>query len=213
MSRLLNLDSPFYRAYSAAADLVIVNVLTLLGCLPVVTAGASLTACARVVADMVREEEGYVLRTWWRAFSGALRQSLGWWLPLLGLLALGLWEARLLGSTTSATVGGGLSGLLLAGLVVLLGVLVWLVPLSAVFDNTLPAHLSNALRLAVGRLDLTVACLLVLAAPVTLAWLAPDAWAPLAWFTVFLGVAFGAYLIALLQRGVMDRLRGGSEIV
>ena len=37
-------DSPAYRAWSAAADVVILNVLTLAGCLPVVTAGASLTA-------------------------------------------------------------------------------------------------------------------------------------------------------------------------
>ena len=36
-------DSPAYRAWSAAADVVILNVLTLAGCLPVVTAGASLT--------------------------------------------------------------------------------------------------------------------------------------------------------------------------
>ena len=35
-------DSPAYRAWSAAADVVILNVLTLAGCLPVVTAGGSL---------------------------------------------------------------------------------------------------------------------------------------------------------------------------
>lgn len=208
MSRLLNLESPFYRAYSAAADLVILNGLTLLGCLPVVTAGASLTACARVVSGMVREEEGYLLRTWWKAFRGALAQSLGWWLPVLGLGALGLWESRLLGATSSATLGGGLTGLLLAGLVVVLGVLVWLVPLTADFDNTLRAHLGNAVRLAVGRLDLTCACLLVLAAPAGMFWLLPVARTVAAWFMVILGVAFAGYLMALLQRGVMARLRG-----
>ncbi|WP_196717245.1 DUF624 domain-containing protein [Actinomyces trachealis] len=212
MSRLLNLESPFYRAYSAAADLVILNSLTILGCLPVVTAGASLTACARVVSGMVREEEGYLLRTWWKAFRGALRQSLGWWLPVLGLGALGLWESQLLGATSSATLGGGLTGLLLAGLLVMLGVLLWLVPLTAVFENTLRSHLGNALRLAVGRLDLTVACLLVLAAPVALAGLVPGVRAAVAWFMVILGVAFASYLVALLQRGIMARLREGVDI-
>lgn len=211
MSRVLNLDSPFYRVYSAAADLVILNALTVLACLPVVTAGASLTACARVVSRMVREEEGYLLRTWWRAFRDALGQSLLWWLPVLGLGALGLWESRLLGATPSAVLGGGLTGLLLAGLVVVVGVLVWLVPLTADFDNTLGAHLGNAVRLAVGRLGLTCACLLVLGAPLAVAWLLPGARVAVAWFMVILGVAFASYLVALLQRGVMARLRGGAD--
>jgi len=34
-------DSPAYRAWSAAADVVILNVLTLAGCLPVGAAGAA----------------------------------------------------------------------------------------------------------------------------------------------------------------------------
>ncbi|ETJ45723.1 hypothetical protein Q604_UNBC00291G0001, partial [human gut metagenome] len=38
MPRLIRLDSPFYRAWSSAADLVVVNILTLLACLPVLTA-------------------------------------------------------------------------------------------------------------------------------------------------------------------------------
>ena len=89
-------DSPAYRAWSAAADVVILNALTLAGCLPVVTAGASLTACARVAGEMAADDDPAVAATWWRSFRLNLRQSLAWWLPVLVLLALGVWEYLLL---------------------------------------------------------------------------------------------------------------------
>ncbi len=211
MPRLLNGESPFYRAYSAAADLVILNVVTLLACLPVVTAGAALTALARVVADMVREEEGYLLRTWWRAFRGALPQSLGWWLPFMALESVGAWEYRLLTEAGAPRLAGPMSGLVLAGMLCFAGVIVWLVPLSAVFDNRLGAHLGNAVRLAVHRLDITLACLLVLAAPLLTAWLVPASLPAVMWFLVLVGLSFCGYLMALAQRGVMGRLRAQTS--
>ena len=203
-------DSPAYRAWSAAADVVILNVLTLAGCLPVVTAGASLTACARVAGEMAADDEPAVMRTWWRSFRLNLRQSLAWWLPVLVLVVLSSWEYLLLSDSSVGEWNGGasgaLSGLVLAGGVLLAAILVWMLPLAA------PAyrHLSNALRLAVGRLGSTVIALVIVAAPASVFWGLPASRAAVAWFMVLLGPAFQAYLIALLQRSTMVALRGAS---
>lgn len=225
MPGLLSPSSPAYRAWSAAADLVLVNLLTLLGCLPVVTAGASLTACARVTMEMAREEETYVVRSWWRSARTNLIQSLGWWLPVLALIALGAWENGVLGAASdadraapgaqagapSATTLGALGGLLGAGLIALAAVLVWLVPLIAFFEAPLTRHLGNAVRLAVGHLGRTAVSLVVLGAPVVLVWAVPGARVAAAWFTVLIGPAFAGYLIALIQRPVLDALRQAAR--
>ena len=223
MARLISIDSPFYRAWSAAADLVVVNVLTLLACLPVITAGAALTACARVTMEMAREEDGYVVRTWWRTFRGNLLQSLAWWLPTLalGLLAAGmsLWlsQAGLAGrsaddgASLSPTMLAAMRGLVGAGELVVLGVLVWLVPLVAFFENTTAAHLSNAARLAVGHMGRTAVCLGLVLAPTAVLALLPGARPALGWFMVLLGVAFLSYLGALAQRGVINALRQAAR--
>mgnify|MGYP001672298458 CR=1 FL=1 len=96
------------------------------------------------------------------------------------------------------------------GLFILVGALVWLVPLVARFENTVPGHAANAIRLAVGYLGRTVACLAVVVAPAALILWAPRARMATAWFMVLLGVAFQGYLMALIQRGVIDRLREAS---
>ena len=69
-------------------------------------------------------------------------------------------------------------------------------------------HLSNALRLAVGRLGVTVLALVIAAAPAIVFWGLPASRAAVAWFMVLIGPAFQTYLIALLQRSTMAALRG-----
>ena len=207
-------DSPTYRVWSAAADVVILNVLTLAGCLPVVTAGASLTACARVAGEMAADDDPAVVSAWWRSFRLNLRQSLAWWLPVLVLLVLSAWEYLLLSDSSLGERNGGmsgaLSGLVLTGGVLLAAIIIWLLPLAAFFDAPVGRHLSNALRLAVGRLGVTVLALVIVAAPAIVFWGLVASRAAVAWFMVLVGPAFQTYLIALLQRSTMVALRGAS---
>ena len=207
-------DSPAYRAWSAAADIVILNVLTLAGCLPVVTAGASLTACARVAGEMAADDAPAVISAWWRSFRLNLRQSLAWWLPVLVLMALSAWEYLLLSGSSLGERNGGmsgaLSGLVLAGGVLLAAILIWLLPLAAFFDAPVARHLANALRLAVGRLGATALALAIVAAPMIVFWGRAAARVAVVWFMVLIGPAFQIYLIALLQRATMVALSSAS---
>ena len=207
-------DSPAYRAWSAAADIAILNVLTLAGCLPVVTAGASLTACARVAGEMAADDAPAVISAWWRSFRLNLRQSLAWWLPVLVLMALSAWEYLLLSGSSLGERNGGmsgaLSGLVLAGGVLLAAILIWLLPLAAFFDAPVARHLANALRLAVGRLGATALALAIVAAPMIVFWGLAAARVAVVWFMVLIGPAFQIYLIALLQRATMVALSSAS---
>ena len=208
----LNPDAPVYRAWAAAADLVLVNMLTLVACAPVVTAGAALVACTRSVMEMARDEGGSVARTWWRTFRSELKASLVWWPPFPALGALGVWERTVLsGSAASPTVGDALTALSAFGGLMLLAVLLWLLPLIALFDAPATQHLRNAARLALGRLGTTALCLVLVIAPVVLAALLPGAVGAVVWFLVILGIAFIAYLIALVQRRTIDELRRNAR--
>ena len=43
--RIFNLDSPFMQFLTKVANLMILNMLTLVCCIPIVTAGAAVTRC------------------------------------------------------------------------------------------------------------------------------------------------------------------------
>ncbi|MBQ4303097.1 MAG: YesL family protein, partial [Lachnospiraceae bacterium] len=89
-------DSPLMNGLSRMTDLVLLNLITLAACLPVVTAGASLTAMHYVLLKMVRGEEGYVARDWLKSFKQNFREASLIWLLFLaaGLMALlDIWMA------------------------------------------------------------------------------------------------------------------------
>ena len=75
MKNFFSMDAPLFRILSTLYDLIILNLLTALGCLPVVTIGASLTAMHFVLIAMVRDEEPDIARSFLRSFRENFRQS------------------------------------------------------------------------------------------------------------------------------------------
>ena len=80
--------SPVQRFLNKMADLLILNIITLLMCLPIITAGAALTAMHYVLLKMVRGEEGYILKSFFRSFKREFRQATVLWILYVALAAL-----------------------------------------------------------------------------------------------------------------------------
>ena len=68
MSKLFDQNNMFFAIMGVLFDLIILNVLTLLCCIPIVTAGAAFTAMHSVLWRMVRHEETYVARQFFESF-------------------------------------------------------------------------------------------------------------------------------------------------
>ena len=79
------MDNIFIRILSRIFDLIVLNILWVVFCLPIVTIGASTTALYSVTLKMVVNEEGYLIRDFWRAFKRDFKQSTSIWLLLLVL--------------------------------------------------------------------------------------------------------------------------------
>ena len=76
MDRIFNMDNKFFTFMGRLADLVILNLLCIVCCIPIVTAGASITAMYYVTLKMVRNEEAYIIRGFFHSFKQNLKQSL-----------------------------------------------------------------------------------------------------------------------------------------
>lgn len=154
MKNFFQMDGPVMRAMSDLSTLVILNLVTMLCCLPVVTAGASLSAMHYILMQMPDEQVGHVIPAFFRQFRGNLRCSTLPWLILLAAGALFYMDYRVFGS-------GDMNRALVipayAGMGVVLLLYVWMFPLLARFDNTVAATLRNTMILAAGNLPRTLA--------------------------------------------------------
>ena len=79
------------------ADLILLNLLFIICCIPIVTIGASITAMYYVTLKMVRNEESYLFRSFFKSFKQNLKQSTVIWLILLAV-SIVLWmDFRIMG--------------------------------------------------------------------------------------------------------------------
>ena len=84
--KFLNIDSPFMQFLGKAADLMWVNILCLLLCLPIFTAGAALTAMHYVCLKIVRDEECYITKAFFKSFKENFVQSTLEWIIMLVMI-------------------------------------------------------------------------------------------------------------------------------
>ena len=71
---IFSMDNPFFQFIGKLVDLVWLNILTLVCCLPVFTAGAALSAMYSVLIKMALKEEGVITKPFFRAFKENLKK-------------------------------------------------------------------------------------------------------------------------------------------
>lgn len=89
---ILNPDSEFMLAVGKIADYVILNLLCLLFSLPVVTAGAAMSAKFYVSMKMIRGEEPPVCKAFFKSFRENFKQATGIWMVALLIGAVVAWD-------------------------------------------------------------------------------------------------------------------------
>ena len=75
MGRIFDMNNKFFRFMSKVADLCILNIICVVCCIPVITAGASITAMYYVTLKMVRNEEAYIVRSFFKSFKQNFKQA------------------------------------------------------------------------------------------------------------------------------------------
>ena len=163
MNGFFNPDNGFMRALSRLFDLMILNFLTLLLCIPVITAGASVAAMHSVMIQMVENREGYIIRTFFAKFKENFKQATLVWLFLLAVIVLLFMDFRIVSVMDQSMAGFMQTALIVLGLLVLF-VGQYLFPLVARYENTFKGTMGTAVRLSVAFFPKTVAMLVVNAA-------------------------------------------------
>lgn len=154
MGKFFNPDSPLMRFMTKVADLIILNILFLVTCLPVFTIGAALTGLYAVTLKMVRDQEGSITKSYFHAFRQNFRQATLLWLAVLALAVIFLLDIRVLNAVATDWAMGLKFAVEAVG-VLALAVVQYLFPLVAKFEATLGTHVKNACLLALAYLPKT----------------------------------------------------------
>ena len=167
MRKFFNLDSPFMIFLSNLTDVVILNVLCLICCIPIVTIGSSVTAMHYVTLKMAREEEGYVFKSFFKAFKENFKQSFIAWIIFLGITVVFLLDYRIL---KVSGMGDNKVFLIIIGAIYLFVCLttMYIFPLLSRFENSLKQTVKNALFMSILHIFKTIVMAIIYIIPFVL---------------------------------------------
>ena len=166
-NRLFNQDNPFWQSMDRVFDLCELNILWLVCCIPIVTAGPSTVAFYYAMINLVRGEEGYVHKDFFRSFKQNFKQGL-----LAGLLLMAVGGFLAADVYIAYKSGKGIYTFLMFFFAFLF--LIWsfvalyTMPLLAKFENSLRNTIIWAFTLSIKHFPQT---LLMLFAVVVALWL------------------------------------------
>lgn len=185
MSGIFNMDSPLMRSLSKLADLMILNLLFLLCCIPIFTIGAALTGLNYVTLKMHDGEEGYIARSFFKSFKLNFKQATGMWLITLLVVAILAGDLFILHSA-EGTFYTVLNVIIIIICVICLMIFLYQFAILSRFENTVKNTFKNSFIMAIADFPRTVLMLLIVAAAIIITFFNGTtlSWALLFWFLV-----------------------------
>lgn len=177
MRDIFNLDGPFIAFLNKAADLVVLNFLYIICCIPVVTIGAATTALYYVTLRMAKNEEGYITKDFFRSFKENFRQATIIWLILLCLGIVFGGEFFII-NRMEGTVAFVIECILCLGILLFAFEMLYAFPVLSRFENTIKNTMKNALFISILQIPKTLAMLVFSIIPIVMV-LASLRWLPL----------------------------------
>ena len=193
-------DSGLMTFLGKVTAIVILNLLTLLCCLPIVTIGASITAAHYTALKMHRDTDNYVLRNFFRSFKTNLLQSTLIWIIWVVVAGLSLFAYL---SYPEEGIGTVLKIVMCSMLIFIAMTTMWLFPLQSRFVNKIGITIRNSFFFSC-RYILRTLLMLVITVAFVLLWfvLSPS----LYWIVILFGISIPVYLCAMLYNKVFEKL-------
>ena len=207
MGSFFNYDGPLMRFLSRVGDFLILNILFLLCCIPIITAGTSMTALYSVTLKMAKGEDAYIAKGFFKAFKENFKQSTAAWLIMLILGIVLYIDYRI--SSVFSDMGGNIFRVFLTMIAIFyLNTLLYLFPYIARFKNTIKNAFKNALLISILNFPWTIAIIAIFIGAVILTFLNATTLS----YGILLWLTFGFSLIAYVYSIIFRRIFAKYEI-
>ncbi len=196
----LDIDSRFMKFLGRFADIMILGFWSVICSIPIFTIGTSITAAYYVTLKMVRDEECYITRDFFKGFRANFRKTTLIWLVTMILAVIFYFDFQLMNAMEMKfeSTFRVMTIVIITNAFFLGG---YIFPLSARFENTIKNTVKNTVIMCIGNLGVSVVVFIINAAPFFLLHNFPDAFPLILLFSIS-GVC---YVNSLLLRGIFDK--------
>jgi uncharacterized membrane protein YesL len=186
LAKIFSVDSKAMQFLSRVWDLFLLNLLFIIGSLPVVTFGVSAIAAYTITLKMVEDREEGIVLAYFRAYKANLRQGLILTIAFIVFTAAVVADFVLFEIVEDNPVGFLIIGIICAILVFVHFFYVW--ALVARYHNSLYRHLTNSRNIFFRFFGRSLLCIIIVAFEIWLFFMN-------SWMLLFIGVFIAPILI------------------
>lgn len=187
MRNIFSMDGGFFAVLDKLANLFWLNVLFIICSIPIFTMGAAATSLYYVTMKMVKDEDAYITKSFFKAFRQNFKQATIIWLIALGVTGVFLFDMRVL-SGYDALPYKIITVLISAIYIVFILTMIYVFPILSKFDNSIKNTLKNALLMSIRHFPMTIAMIVIIVVPFVAAYFIP--------YVLLFVILFGAAGIA-----------------
>ncbi|MGN0378976.1 MAG: YesL family protein [Butyrivibrio sp.] len=209
--KIFSSDNPFNAFMTKLFDLMWINVMWLICCIPVITIGASTSAMYYLTLKMIRDEEGAITKSFFKQFAANFKKSIPMTLIMIAMVAVLVADFHLLSAAGNDSIASIMYGGCIALAVIALGYFSTLWPVYARFENTVKNTLANAGKIAIANIPKTLVIMVINAVPAVWFMVSPETFVYVWWLWAVIAVSGSAYLNSMLIIGIFDRLSGDKD--
>jgi len=165
--KIFDLESPFMQVMGKVADLMWLNILTLICCMPIVTAGAAMTALHYSALKIARNEECYITKDYFKSFKENFKQATIIWLFQLFIVLVLVGDFYII-EKAEVDLGSKMQLLLMVVAIMVLFTSMFIYPVLAKFENSILQTIKNAFFIGVLQFPKTILMMVLAVAPFVL---------------------------------------------
>ena len=205
--KLFNLDSPVMVFLTKVANLMILNLLTLICSIPIITIGPAVTALYYVTIKMARGDDPYIVKSYFKSFKENFKQATIIWVVMLALIIVLVldWEV------VTLMMDGNAAKImkLVLGVVTIFFVLtgLYIFPVLSRFENTIRQTVKNAFLISIMSLPKSIVIVVIHLLPLGLLLLSIQVLP----FLFLLGMPVVAYLSSMMFVRVFKKFEPEEE--
>lgn len=205
MDNLFEYDNKFFEVLGKITDIIILNLLCIVSCMPIITIGASITATYFVALQMVRDEETYIIREFIKRFKENFIFSTKVWsiILIIGLvLSFDFYISRLILNEYMRIT---LQFILTIVSIIFIFLLTYVFPIISKFENTIKNTMINSILISIQHLPKTIFMVFINLSPIILTLILSNYWGHILFFYTVMGFASITYINSMFFNKIFEK--------
>ena len=206
MNNIFSCDSKFFEKLGEVSNIIILNFIFIISCVPIVTIGVSITSLYYVAMKMVKKQDTYILKEYIKVFKENFKIStIVWFIMIIigGILIVDLYLVRLVSNELITTI---LKLIFTMISILYIFTITYVFPIISKFDNSIKNTIINSILISIQNLPYTIIIIILNLSPLFLMSLFSSYWGNIIFFYTVIGFGIIIYIDSIFFEKIFNKL-------